>query len=84
MPTHFYLQTKTKVGVDLLIQRENLLELVEIKGTRTLTPSLAEQLWLTNAQLKNVKCCTLVGAFDDTRSFEMHGTLVHAKPWHEL
>jgi predicted AAA+ superfamily ATPase len=85
VPDHFYLQTKSKVGVDLIIQRENKLELVEIKGSTTLTPSMAEQLVATHEELfRKISKCSLVGAFTTAQNFKIGKTEINAFPWFRL
>lgn len=47
IPSHYYLQTKSKVGVDFIIEENARLKLFEIKLSETFQNKLAEQLVLT-------------------------------------
>ena len=85
LPNHYYLQTKSKVGVDLVIEKQSKLDLVEIKGTKTLTPVLAEQLVATAHEFKKkVSQCYLLGPFNEQREFQVDGILIKAMPWHHF
>jgi len=83
VPTHSYLQTKSKVGVDLIIEENMKLTLVEIKATKTLRPKLAEQLALTTKSIGSEKIdrCLLVGLFETEDQFDHQGVTIQSLNW---
>jgi predicted AAA+ superfamily ATPase len=82
---HFYLQTQSRAGVDLIIQRNTELDLVEIKGAKTVSPNLAEQLVKTHKLLgKKVRSCFLASPVEEARKFKHQGSLIQSIPWHQL
>jgi predicted AAA+ superfamily ATPase len=82
---HFYLQTQSRTGVDLIVQRNTELDLVEIKGAKTVSPSLTEQLVKTHKLFgKKVRNCILASPVEETRRFKHQGSLIQSIPWHQL
>jgi predicted AAA+ superfamily ATPase len=51
IPEHYYLQTKTKVGADLLIRKNQKWIVAEIKGSKTFSTELTSALVATGAAL---------------------------------
>lgn len=85
IPEHYYLQTKTKVGADLLVRKNQKFMVIEIKGNKTLTPELATQLVATHSALgKKTSDYFLVGPFSKASEFVSHGLRIQARPWTEM
>lgn len=53
IPEHFYLQTKSKVGVDFVVQKNQKIDLYEVKFSSTFQNKLADQLVITAKELKS-------------------------------
>lgn len=82
IPEHYYLQTATKAGADLLVRTQKKLIAIEIKGGKTLTVDLADQLRATAKFLMEpVSGFFLLGPYAKSTDFR-HGEIeVHARPW---
>lgn len=85
IPEHYYLETKSKIGVDFLIKEENRFNLFEIKGSKTFNSSLCEQLVKTKNELKNeAKTCNLIMASDKETITSVSGVEINIMPWHQM
>jgi predicted AAA+ superfamily ATPase len=84
VPEHFYLQTKSKLGVDFIVQRNRRLALYEIKFTRTFQNRLAEQLVLTAPTLKDYRSLNLIMPTPESFSTEVDGFRVDVKNWSRM
>ena len=90
IPDHFFLQTESKVGVDLVIEQNRKLHLVEVKWTRTFSSKLCEQLVLTaqalneasqNEKKPTVERLTLVMPVDGPQQSSVAGQSIHICNW---
>jgi predicted AAA+ superfamily ATPase len=90
IPDHYFLQTKSKVGVDLVIEQNRKLHLVEVKWTRTFSSKLCEQLLITaqalheasqNGNKPTVERLTLVMPVDNPHKTIVTGHSIHICNW---
>lgn len=85
IPEHYYLETKSRIGVDFLIQNENKFDLFEIKGAKTFNSSLCEQLIKTKNELKNsAGKCNLVLASDRKTKTSVKNVEINLLSWHQM
>jgi predicted AAA+ superfamily ATPase len=84
IPEHFYLQTKSKVGVDFIVQKNQRLHLFEVKFSQTFNNRLANQLVITTPELKNAAEQTLI--MPCQKSFEtiIQGIKINVKNWNAM
>ncbi|MBY0383817.1 DUF4143 domain-containing protein, partial [bacterium] len=81
---HFYLQTKSKVGVDFITQKNQKIDLFEIKFSSTFQNRLEDQLILSSSVLKKVNSLNLI--MPTTKNFEtkVNGYEIKIKNWSQL
>jgi predicted AAA+ superfamily ATPase len=85
VPEHYYLQTKSKVGADLIIRDGQKLKIIEIKAARTLSPAQADQLIATKAELNDkISELILVGPFENSTQFVIHKNKIQVRSWTDL
>jgi predicted AAA+ superfamily ATPase len=84
IPEHFYLQTKSKVGVDFIIQRNRKLDIFEVKFSQTYQNSLVKQLTTTNATLPNIRSLNLLMPTKKEFSTTFKEAQIHVKNWSHL
>ncbi len=53
VPSHYYLQTRSKIGVDLIIEQNQQIKLCEIKCRETFRNDLCKQLVATSKELES-------------------------------
>jgi len=82
VPEHYYLQTKSKVGADLLVRKERKLLVIEIKGTKTISTELSAQLVATSSALgTKASGFFLVGPYQDSSEFMHDKVRIQVRPW---
>ncbi len=84
IPEHFYLQTKSKVGVDFIVQKNQRLHLFEIKFSQTFNNRLANQLIITAQELKNVAEQTLIMPCEKNFETVIQGIKINVKNWNMM
>ncbi|PIP95852.1 MAG: hypothetical protein COW78_03715 [Bdellovibrio sp. CG22_combo_CG10-13_8_21_14_all_39_27] len=84
IPEHYYLQTKSKIGVDFIVSRNQKLSLYEIKLNTTYNNNLAKQLIQTAPTLKNVEQLNLIMSTNEEFDTEISGLKVHVSKWNGL
>ena len=84
IPDHFYLQTKSKVGVDFIISKNQIIDLYEIKFTKTFQNRLAEQLILTAPSLKKVGSLNLLMPTEKNYQTKISNFTVSIKNWNQM
>lgn len=84
VPEHYYLQTKSKVGVDLIVQKNQRLDLYEIKFTKTFQSRLTDQLTITASELKNVNSLNLLMPIETSYETKKNDFPIFVKNWNEL
>jgi predicted AAA+ superfamily ATPase len=84
-PMFHYLQTKSKIGADLMIETKGHLEIIEIKGARTIHPSMAKGLVETSKAFKaKVRSCILAGPFDEEPAFNLEDVKIQVRKWFRI
>ncbi len=81
IPDHFYLQTKSKIGVDFLIERNRKLDLYEVKFSQTFQNQLTRQLTQTAQVLRNVNSLSLIMPTDTDFETKVNERKIHVKNW---
>lgn len=84
IPEHYYLQTKTKMGVDFIVSRNQKLSLFEVKLNATFSNNLAKQLIQTAPVLKNVDQLNLIMSTHEEFDTEINGLKIHVSKWNGL
>jgi len=85
IPEHFYLQTKSKVGADLLVRKNQKLMVIEIKGGKTFSTSLTDQLVAIHAVLgKQASDFFVVGPYSEHNRVTIRGVPIQVLPWTKL
>ena len=84
IPEHFYLQTKSKIGVDFLVQKNRKLDLFEVKFSQTFQNRLTQQLVLTRHALKNVNSLNLIMPTDNDFETKVAEFDIHVKNWSRM
>lgn len=84
IPEHFYLQTKSKVGIDFIIQKNQMLNLFEVKFSQTFQNRLAEQLAMTAPQLRKINSLNLL--MPTVKDFEtkIGDLIINIKNWNQM
>lgn len=84
IPDHFYLQTKSKVGVDFLVQKNRKLDLFEIKFSQTFQNRLTQQLVITEPALKNVNSLNLIMPTEKDFETKIEKLEIYIKNWSQM
>ncbi len=84
IPEHFYLQTKSKVGVDFIVQKEQLLDLYEIKFSKTFQNKLTEQLLITAPFFKKTRVLNLLMPIEKNFETKINNTSIFIKKWNQM
>lgn len=84
IPEHFYLQTKSKVGVDFIIKKNQKLDLYEVKFTRTFQNRLTEQLIETVPSLKKINSTNLIMLTNNNFQTKIKEIPIHIKNWSQM
>jgi predicted AAA+ superfamily ATPase len=84
IPEHYYLQTKSKVGVDFILQKNLKLNLYEIKFTKTYQNKLLDQLLLTSTQFKNINSLNLLMPTQESYETKISGQNIYIQNWNEM
>jgi predicted AAA+ superfamily ATPase len=84
IPDHFYLQTKSKIGVDFLVQKNRKFDLFEIKFSQTFQSRLTQQLLLTNKALKHVNSLNLILPTKSDFETKIEGFDILVKNWSRM
>ena len=85
IPEHYYLQTKSKVGADLLIRKGQGLTVIEIKGGKTFSPELVGQLVATNSVLgSKASGFFVLGPYEDSIELKIRGVRIQVCPWNKM
>jgi predicted AAA+ superfamily ATPase len=84
VPDHFYLQTKSKVGVDFIIQKNQKINLHEIKFSTTFQNRLTDALIKTANDLKNVDTLNLLMPTATNYETKVDSYKVSVKNWSQL
>ncbi len=82
VPEHYYLQTKSKVGADLLIRKGRKLMVIEIKGGKTISSELTASLVATSAALgEQADSFFLIGPYQKPSEFMSRNVKIQVRPW---
>ncbi len=84
IPDHYYLQTKSRVGVDFIVLKNQIIDLYEIKFSSTFQNKLADQLLLTALSLKNVGTLNLLMPIEKEYETKIANFPIHVKKWNEM
>ena len=84
IPDHFYLQTKSKVGVDFIVSKNQIIDLYEIKFSNTFQNRLAEQLLLTAPTLKGIGTLNLLMPTEKNYETKIKNFSVRIKNWNQM
>lgn len=82
LPDHYYLETKSKLGVDLMVQHEDKFDIYEIKGAKTFHESLCEPLVNAEKALrKKIRKVILLGPYNESFEVSVKGVKVQIQTW---
>lgn len=81
IPDHFYLQTKTRVGVDFIISKNQKLDFFEVKYSKTFQNKLAEQLIITAPNFKNISTLNLLMPTEKNYETKISDFSINVKNW---
>jgi predicted AAA+ superfamily ATPase len=84
VPEHYYLQTKSKAGVDFIVKKNQKLDLFEVKFTETFQSRLCDQLSITAETLKNINSLNLLMPIEKSFETKISGHAVHVKNWAQM
>lgn len=84
IPENFYLQTKSRVGVDFIIQKNQIIDLFEVKFSKTYQNKLAEQLVITAPHFKNVGTLNLLISTEKNFETKIADFSVNIKNWNQM
>lgn len=84
IPDHFYLQTKSKVGVDFIVQKNQMIDLYEVKFSKTFQNRLTDQLIITAPNLKSVRTLNLLMPIEKSFETIISGSPIIVKKWNQM
>lgn len=84
IPEHFYLQTKSRIGVDFIIQKNQIIDLIEVKFSSTFHNKLAEQLIITAPHFQNVGTLNLLMPTEKSFETKIGDFSVSIKNWNQM
>lgn len=84
IPEHYYLQTKSKVGVDFIIKTNQQLDLFEVKFSQTFHNRLCSQLLITRPELPNIRSLNLVMMTKDSFATQIQDQEISVKNWSQM
>lgn len=84
IPEHFYLQTKSRIGVDFIIQKNQIIDLIEVKFSSTFHNKLAEQLTITAPHFQNVGTLNLLMPTEKSFETKIADFSVNIKNWNQM
>lgn len=84
VPEHFYLQTKSKLGVDFIVQRNQKLDFYEVKFSETFQSAHCAQLVACGKTFKNINSLNLIMLNSKNLETKVSDFPVNIRNWCEM